>query len=275
MSDPLARICSLNELSSEDRQRLLSELDYMAQVFSVIDRGAGFCEDRGFGWTAEMERAEGTDRIFARLREWPILRRLMPRIRHLRHETSPVIGTNSTPMDDVLVAQLLLRNTRSFSGRYGEGWGERSVQVSLEPDAIQVNEETFATALNGQPFDESEYSADYSINRDNSFWRGLREKLDAETWRQASALAGRMGQAIFPCDQCGQVSQTLSLAGTVLIYDGPVSAPASLETAPEIRSALRQAMAELDMLAIRAIDPKWTEGYNAASDASYCQKHIQ
>ena len=69
-----------------------------------------------------MERVEGTARVFARLREWPILRRLLPHLRHLRHEAATVIGSNPIPVDDVLVAEMLLTNTRSFSGYYGEGW---------------------------------------------------------------------------------------------------------------------------------------------------------
>jgi hypothetical protein len=275
VNDSLTSICGLSELSFEERQPLIAEVDYAGEVLARIDRGAGFCEDRGFPWTAEMERAEGSDRVLTKLREWPIFRRLLPRLRHLRHEAEPLIGTRPAPMDDVRVARLLLTNTRRFTGRCGEGWGESLVEVEFRPDLIQVREATFATALSGRPFHESEYSSEYIADYFSPFWSELREKLDAESCRDALALAGRMARAAFPCDRCGEVSQTLSLVGTVLTYDGPFSAPASVKIGPEVLSVLRDAFAALDMPAIRTIHPVWTEGYCATCDASYCKKHLQ
>lgn len=274
MSDALTRVCGLSELTSDQRQRLRAELEYVSDVFARVDRGAGFCEDRGFGWTAAMERAGGTDRVFESLRAWPILRRLLPRLRHFRHEKEPLFGVYALPHDDVIVAKLLLTNTRSFSGHFGEDWGQRSIQVRFEPDAIRVTEESLATTTGGQPLDSSESTADYTETRSGAFWMGLASKLDRDTWNRAAALASRMGTAVFPCDRCGRAARTLSIAGTVLTCAGPFAPPASYEVTPAEIAALREALAAQDMPAVRRINPLWAKGYHVADDANYCASHF-
>lgn len=288
MNDSLRRICGLPDLTPDERAVLLRELDFIAAVFARIEDGAGFCEDRGFGWTAEMERAEGTDRIVEALRAWPILRRLLPSLRHVRHEREPFFGFHAVQTDDLRVARLVLTNTRHFGGHFGESWGEHSVQVRFGPDAISVREESLATHTSGEPFHAAEETADYSEPGDGPFWTGLAKKLPPETRSRATALARRFGRAVFPCDRCGRPSQTFGLrggdsfpqavgiatSGTVLTYDGPAAARATADVTPEVAAKLREAFAAQDMPAIRRLNPDWATGYCETCDANYCRSHL-
>lgn len=274
MNDSLRRICGPADLTPAERDLLLRELDFIAAVFARIESGAGFCEDRGFGWTAEMERAEGTDRIVEALRAWPVLRRLLPGIRHIRHEATPFFGFHAVQSDDLRVARLVLTNTRHFGGHFGESWGEHSVQVRFGPDAISVREESLATHTSGEPFHAAEETADYSEPGDGPFWTGLAKKLPPETRSRAAALARRFGRAVFPCDRCGRPSQTFSISGTVLTYDGPAAARATADVTPEVAGRLREAFAAHDMPAIRRLNPDWATGYCETCDANYCRSHL-
>ena len=274
VDDPLSRILGLPDLTADDRRRLRAELVSIAGVLKQLDRGAGFCEDRGFGWTAGMERAEGTGRVFASLRAWPILRRLLPPLRHFRHQTDPVIGVTPAPHDDVAAAHLLVDNTRTFRGRYGEGWDERTIEVTFEPDAIRVFERTVAGGIGDQPFDSAAATADYAESRSGPFWADLRKKLSEEDYRPADLLAERMARVVIPCDRCGRPAQTFAIAGSGLTYAGPFAAPARAETDPATRAALREAFAAGDLPAICRLNATWAEGFCAACDASYCTEHF-
>jgi hypothetical protein len=275
MNDTLTRICSIPELAPAERLQLFKELEHIGSILQRIDRGAGFCEDRGFGWTWEMEKAEGTDGLFEKLRAWPILRRLLPNLRHLRHEPKPVIGYSHVPHDDISTAKSLVCNDKSFTGRFGEGWNERTINVTLETHAIRVCERTVASDVGDRPFDFSESAFDYSEAGSERFRQAISKKLDGETCRGVIALAAKMNVAIVPCDLCGHTSQALQLNGLSLVCDSPFSEPSRDPITLETLAILRDALAAQDLPAIRRLKKEWTEGYCEKCDASYCKKHLE
>ena len=275
MGDPLSRICGIPDLTAAERLQLDKELGQIGAILSRIGEGAGFCEDRGFGWTSDMESAEGSDVLFGILNSRPLLRRLLPSLRHLRHEANPVIGCSTAPQDEVAVAKLLLSGTHSFSNRFGEGWDKRAITVTLEPESIHVVERTTAGGVGDQPFDSSETFIDYSEFATDKSRQLLLNKLGEAKYHLACSLAERMTQARVPCDLCGRTSQTFLLSGLLLSYDSPFSASGSDPVTVEQLAALRDALASHDLPAVRLLKREWTEGYCAKCDASYCKKHLQ
>lgn len=89
---------------TEDRQQLLVTLDRIRHVLAEIDRGAGFCEDRGFGWTIDNERRAGIDDVHTAFQTWPELSTLLPRLAKLTLGDQPVIGLETIPHDEVKAA---------------------------------------------------------------------------------------------------------------------------------------------------------------------------
>jgi hypothetical protein len=79
----------------------LSELEAIMRILPSlhqIERGAGFCEDRGYGWSVAMEEREGRALIAEAFAKFPRLGELMPdRAEALRNGT--VLACTATSLD--------------------------------------------------------------------------------------------------------------------------------------------------------------------------------
>ncbi len=262
--------------SYEARQKLAATLDWMNSVLAEIDRGAGFCEDRGFGWGYPQERDLGSDTIFARLREWPILRRMLPSLRHLRHQTEPVIATQSGAREELRIARDALYGNTEFRTRYGTDWEETILTVHLNPDAIVIAERSVADDTYGRPFSASEDRLAYSeLIYTNATFKTLLSRFPEPEFRRLIALAERRWKAAVPCDRCGGLVHRYELPGDGLVLhhwscwdDDP---PTQID--PTTRAALRDAMPVQDLPTIFALNTGWARGYCVACDAAYCREH--
>lgn len=93
----------------EDLQKLLIALEHTKLVLKEIDRGAGFCEDRGFGWTLENERRAGIDDVRALFETYPALNTLLPGLGTMLADRGRVIGMSTLPHDEVKKAMRQVR----------------------------------------------------------------------------------------------------------------------------------------------------------------------
>lgn len=80
-------------------------LDLIVAVLSRIDRGAGFAENRGFPWTAGMEREAGLDELRETLEAAPALAALLPTLTALLRDPDAVIGLGRVPIDEAVEAR--------------------------------------------------------------------------------------------------------------------------------------------------------------------------
>lgn len=99
-----------------DRQQLLVKLQMIQRVLAQISEGAGFCEDRGFGWTIENERRAGIDDVRATFHDWHELVTLLPKLAELTHDAGRVIGLESIPHDEVKLAIRRIKRERREQG---------------------------------------------------------------------------------------------------------------------------------------------------------------
>ena len=74
---------------------------YIVTILQQIDRGAGFCEDRGFGWSVEMEEREGRSLVAKFFADHPRLATLMP-------ELAGQLATGR-PLGDISSGEILRR----------------------------------------------------------------------------------------------------------------------------------------------------------------------
>lgn len=88
----------------ESLRRLLHQLERIKYVLEEIDRGAGFLEDRGFGWSIDLERRAGIDDVRAAFDSAPELSALLPRLAGLLRDRERVIGLETVPHDEVKAA---------------------------------------------------------------------------------------------------------------------------------------------------------------------------
>lgn len=262
--------------SLEARRKLATMLDWIGDVLDEIDRGAGFCEDRGFGWGYTQERDLGSDAVFTRLREWPILRRLLPSLRHLRHQTEPVIATQFGARDEVRIACDALYGNTEFTTRHGTDWEETILTVRLDPDVIVVAERTVADDTYGRPFQASEDRLNYpDLIYTNPTWKMLLDRFQESVFRRLISLAGRRWKAGVPCDRCGMLVHRHELPGDGLelhhwsCWGEDAPTPIDINT----RAAMRDAMPVQDLPAIRTLNPRWARGYCEACDAAYSRRH--
>jgi len=272
----VAARCREDLTSLEARRKLAGTIDWIGSVLRDIDRGAGFCEDRGFGWGYPQERELGTDDVFARLREWPILRRLLPSLRAFRHKTEPVIATQSGASDDARIACDTLYGNTEFTTRYGTDWEETILTVRLAPDAIVIAERSVADDTYGRPFSASEDRLNYSdFTYTNAIWNALLDRLPEDTFRRLRAFAEKRWKVAVLCDQCGDYVHRYELPGDGLelhhrsCWGDDTTTPID----PATRAALRDAMPVQDLPAIASLNPRWAHGYCVTCDAAYCRKH--
>jgi hypothetical protein len=83
---------------------LPTALQHIKHVLAEIDRGAGFCEDRGFGWTIENERCAGIDDVRALFDTRPELSTRLPKLAELLADRTRVIGLHTLPHDELKAA---------------------------------------------------------------------------------------------------------------------------------------------------------------------------
>ena len=214
----------------------------------------------------------------ARLRDWPILKRLLPRLRHLRHDPRALLASEPTAPDDVRIAKLALFETSEFTAKYGADWEEAILTVRLESASIAITERSVADDQYGKPFSSSDHRVEYP-EFDGSRGVGLRvrERFPQTEFRALAALATRRWNAFVPCDLCGARVESFQLldSGLRLHHWSCWGNDASVRIEPRARDILRRALPVQDLPAIRGLNPDWAMGYCPTCDASYCQRHFE
>ena len=262
----------LDDLDLDARRALAGSLRSLAADLGKLSGGAGFCEDRGYGWSLESEKGY-RENIEAEFERNPILKRLM-------HDSGVLLASGATIGDrpvalaEVWTARAALSGEWRFEWNTGEDLAETRHEITLGPVDVFVRADTLATTTGGRPFSSSEHRFAYEAFAETATWIANTQGIGDVHWA-FSAVFYRLHRYHFTCDACTAPTGSIGFAAanTRLDSTSPFGPPASRAIDAETAARAQAALLANDFRVLHEIDPALVPAYQPTFDRVFCETH--